>query len=122
MAGPIRVHDQTQLLLGWAHDFNETWRFQLDYQSGSANYFTVGFTCNVTARLQFNPAVYFPNGGAHSTAGYIVFTYTFPVWKPARKPWERNLGWGRRYAALPHANSIEPTGVRVVKPSAIPVQ
>jgi hypothetical protein len=33
MAGPIRVHDQTQLLLGWAHDFNETWRFQLDYQS-----------------------------------------------------------------------------------------
>ena len=82
MAGPIRVHDQTQLLLGWAHDFNETWRFQLDYQSGSAIYYTVGFTCNVTARLQFNPAVYFPNGGAHSTAGYIVFTYTFPVWKP----------------------------------------
>jgi len=82
MAGPIRVHDQTQLLLGWAHDFNETWRFQLDYQSGNANYFTVGFTCNVTARLQFNPAVYLPNGGAHSTAGYIVFTYTFPVWKP----------------------------------------
>jgi len=82
MTGPIRVHDQTQLLLGWAHDFNETWRFQLDYQSGSANYFTVGFTCNVTARLQFNPAVYFPNGSAHSTAGYIVFTYTFPVWKP----------------------------------------
>ena len=33
MAGPIRVRDQTQLLLGWAHDFNETWRFQLDYQS-----------------------------------------------------------------------------------------
>jgi hypothetical protein len=81
MAGPIRVHDQTQVLLGWAHDFNETWRFQLDYQSGSANYFTVGFTCNVTARLQFNPAVYLSNG-SHSAVGYIVFTYTFPVWKP----------------------------------------
>jgi hypothetical protein len=81
MAGPIRVHDQTQLLLGWAHDFNETWRFQLDYQSGSANFFTVGFTCNATARLQFNPAVYFSNS-RHTAVGYIVFTYTFPVWKP----------------------------------------
>ena len=82
MAGPIRVHDQTPLLLGWAHDFNDSWRFQLDYQSGGDNYFTVGFTCNVTPRLQFNPAVYFPNGDSHSVAGYIVFTYTLPVWKP----------------------------------------
>ena len=82
MAGPIRVHDQTQLLLGWAHDFNSTWRFQLDYQSGRDNFFTVGFTCNVTPRLQFNPALYFPNSSSHSTAGYIVLTYTFPVWEP----------------------------------------
>ena len=81
MAGPIRVHDQTQLLLGWAHDFNETWRFQLDYQSGNANYFTVGFTCNVTTRLQFNPAIYFSNG-SHAVLGYIVFTYTLPVCTP----------------------------------------
>jgi len=81
MAGPIRVHNQTQLLLGWAHDFNETWRFQLDYQSGAANYFTVGFTCNVTSRLQFNPALYFSNG-SHAALGYIVFTYTLPVWQP----------------------------------------
>jgi hypothetical protein len=82
MVGQIRVHDQTQVLLGWAHDFNDTWRFQLDYQSGSDNYFTVGFTCNVTPQLQFNPAVYFANSGSHSALGYIVFTYTFPVWKP----------------------------------------
>jgi hypothetical protein len=81
MAGPIRVQDRTQLLLGWAHDFNPTWRFQLDYQSGSSNFFTVGFTCNVTDRLQFNPAVYFSNG-SHAAKGYIVFTYTLPVWKP----------------------------------------
>ena len=81
MAGPIRVQNQTQLLLGWAHDFNEMWRFQLDYQSGTSNFFTVGFTCNVTDRLQFNPAVYFANG-SHAAEGYIVFTYTLPVWKP----------------------------------------
>ena len=82
MAGPIRVHDQTQMLLGWAHDFNDTWRFQLDYQSGGDNYFTVGFTCNVTPRLQFNPAVYFSNGGSHPALGYIVVTYTLPIWRP----------------------------------------
>jgi hypothetical protein len=82
MAGPIRVHDKTQLLLGWAHDFNETWRFQLDYQSGGDNYFTVGFTCNVTPQLQFNPAIYFPNDSSNSVAGYLVVTYTLPLWKP----------------------------------------
>lgn len=82
MAGPIRVHDKTQALLGWAHDFNDTWRFQLDYQSGRDNYFTVGFTCNVTPRLQFNPALYFSNEHSHSAVGYIVFTYTLPLWKP----------------------------------------
>jgi hypothetical protein len=82
MAGPIRVRDHTQMLLGWAHDFNDTWRFQLDYQSGGENYFTVGFTCNVTSRLQFNPAVYVSNSASRSAVGYIVLTYTLPVWKP----------------------------------------
>ena len=82
MAGPIRVNDQTQLLLGWAHDFNETWRFQVDYQSGASNFVTVGFTCNITSRLQFNPALYLSNGGSHSLAGYIVFSYTMPAWNP----------------------------------------
>ncbi len=82
MAGPIRAGDQTQLLLGWAHDFNDTWRFQLDYQSGRDNYSTVGFTWNITPRLQFNPAIYFSNSGSHGAVGYAVFTYTLPVWKP----------------------------------------
>jgi hypothetical protein len=81
MAGVIRVRDHDEALLGWAHDFNPTWRFQLDYQSGSENYFTVGFTCNVTDSFQFNPAVFFANDRSHSAVGYIVFTYTFKLWK-----------------------------------------
>jgi hypothetical protein len=81
MAGAIRVRDHNEALLGWAHDFNPTWRFQLDYQSGSENFFTVGFTCNVTDAFQFNPAVYFANDRTHSAVGYIVFSYTFKVWK-----------------------------------------
>jgi hypothetical protein len=41
----------------------------------------VGFTCNVTTQLQLNPAVYFSNG-SHTVLGYIVVTYTLPLWKP----------------------------------------
>jgi hypothetical protein len=79
MAGPIRVADRTEALLGWAHDFNERWRVQADYQSGPGNYVTFGFTCNVTSRFQFNPALYIANDGSHTRVGYIVFTYTLPV-------------------------------------------
>jgi len=80
MAGVVRVSDRNEALLGWAHDFNSMWRFQLDYQSGRENYFTVGFTCNVTDAFQFNPALYIANDSSHSAVGYIVFTYTFRVW------------------------------------------
>jgi hypothetical protein len=80
MAGAIRVRERNEALLGWAHDFNPTWRFQLDYQSGSENYFTAGFTCNVTESFQFNPALFIANDSSHSTVGYIVFTYTGKLW------------------------------------------
>jgi hypothetical protein len=82
MAGPIRVQSQTEALLGWAHDFNSTWRFQLDYQSGTDNFFTVGVTWNATSRLQFNPALYLSNSHPRRQVGYLVVTYTLPLWKP----------------------------------------
>jgi hypothetical protein len=80
MAGVVRVRQHDEALLGWAHDFNPTWRFQLDYQSGRENYFTAGFTCNVTDKFQFNPALYVANDRSHSVVGYIVFTYTVRLW------------------------------------------
>jgi hypothetical protein len=80
MAGVVRVSDRNEALLGWAHDFNAMWRFQLDYQSGRENYFTVGFTCNVSEAFQFNPALYIANDNSHSAVGYIVFTYTLRLW------------------------------------------
>jgi hypothetical protein len=82
VAGPIRVGNRTEALLGWAHDFSDTWRFQLDYQGGADNFLTVGFTCNVTSRLQFNPALYLSNDHPHRRLGYVVFSYTLPLWKP----------------------------------------
>jgi hypothetical protein len=80
MAGALRIGDRNESILGWAHDFNATWRFQLDYQSGHENYFTAGFTCNVSEAFQFNPALYIANDRSHSAVGYIVFTYTVRVW------------------------------------------
>jgi len=82
MAGVVRVKDHNEALLGWAHDFNPTWRFQLDYQSGSDNYFTAGFTWNITDAFQANPALYMANDHSHSVVGYVVFTYTVRVWQP----------------------------------------
>ncbi len=80
MAGAVRVGNRDEALLGWAYDFNPTWRLQFDYQGGKENFVTAGFTWNVTHALQVNPAVYIANHGSHGASGYIVFTYTLPLW------------------------------------------
>lgn len=80
MGGPIHANGKNELLLGWAHDFNPMWRVQLDYQSGSENFVTAGFTCNLTPAFQFNPAVYLSNDSSRQVYGYIVLTYSFELW------------------------------------------
>jgi hypothetical protein len=82
IAGAIIVDHHLQALLGYAYDFNDVWRAQVDYQSGSDNFFTFGITCTPSQSFQFNPAVYFSNTGNHRAYGYIVMTYTLPVWHP----------------------------------------
>lgn len=81
MAGAVRVGDRNEALLGFAYDFNPIWRFQIDYQSGRENFFTVGFTWNLTTALQVNPAIYFANDSARGASGYFVFTYTIQAWR-----------------------------------------
>lgn len=61
------------------HRDNERWRLHFDWQSGSENSSTIGFTCNVTPDFQFNPALSVSNGSNHDLRGY-VFTYTFHLW------------------------------------------
>jgi len=84
--GAIHAGYKNEAILGYAYDFNERWRVQVDWQSGSENSSTIGFTCNVTRDFQFNPALYVNNGPKHDLFGYIVFTYTFHLWgnKPER--------------------------------------
>jgi hypothetical protein len=79
-AGFIHAGYKNEAILGYAYDFNERWRLQVDWQSGSENSSTIGFTCNVTPDFQFNPALYVNNGPGHDLMGYIVFTYTFHLW------------------------------------------
>ena len=80
IAGAIHAGYKNEAILGYAYDFNETWRLQFDFQSGSENSSTIGFTCNVTRDFQFNPAIYFSNDDLSRVMGYIVFTYTFHLW------------------------------------------
>ena len=80
IAGLIHVDFRNEAILGYAYDFNKTWRVQLDWQSGSGNSSTFGFTCNLTRDLQINPALYVTNDRPHEVLGYVVLTYTFHLW------------------------------------------
>ena len=84
-AGAIHAGYKNEAILGYAYDFNERWRVQVDWQSGSENSSTIGFTCNVTPDFQFNPALYVSNDSKHDLFGYIVFTYTFHLWGGKRE-------------------------------------
>ena len=83
--GAIHADFRNEVILGYAYDFNKTWRAQVDFQSGSGNASTIGFTCNLTRDFQFNPAIYVTNDRPHEVLGYIVFTYTFHLWGDKRE-------------------------------------
>src|SRR5437773_5800948 len=80
IVGATHVDYRNEAILGYAYDFNETWRVQVDFQSGSGNSSTIGFTWNITRDFQVNPAIYVTNDSPHDVLGYVVFTYTFRVW------------------------------------------
>src|SRR5213080_852259 len=80
IAGMTHVDFRNEAILGYAYDFNETWRVQVDFQSGSGNSSTIGFTWNITRDFQVNPAIYVTNESPHEVLGYVVFTYTFHLW------------------------------------------
>ncbi|HSP45690.1 MAG TPA: hypothetical protein VLO30_06830 [Chthoniobacterales bacterium] len=80
IVGAIHVGYRNEAILGYAYDFNKKWRAQVDFQSGSGNSSTVGFTWNITDDFQVNPALYVTNDKPHDILGYVVFTYTFHLW------------------------------------------
>ena len=89
IAGVARVDFRHEAILGYAYDFNKTWRAQVDFQSGSGNSSTIGFTWNITSDFQVNPAIYVTNDSPHHILGYVVFTYTFHLWSEKKKEIDR---------------------------------
>ncbi|HAF04047.1 MAG TPA: hypothetical protein DCG89_09650 [Spartobacteria bacterium] len=85
IVGTTHVDFRNEAIVGYAYDFNETWRAQVDFQSGSGNSSTIGFTCNLTKDFQVNPAIYVTNDSPHHVLGYVVFTYTFHLWGEKEK-------------------------------------
>jgi len=80
IADAIHAGYKNEAILGYAYDFNKTWRVQVDFQSAAENSSTIGFTCNITRDFQMNPALYINNAPGHDLFGYVVFTYTFHLW------------------------------------------
>jgi|ERR1043166_6607114 hypothetical protein len=85
IAGATHVDFRNEAIVGYAYDFNKTWRAQVDFQSGSGNSSTIGVTCNLTKDFQVNPAIYVTNDSPHHVLGYVVFTYTFRLWGEKEK-------------------------------------
>jgi hypothetical protein len=85
MLGGVWVDSHAELILGWGYDFDPHWRAQVDFQSGRENFSTLGFTYTLNDSFQFNPALYMTNTRERDLAGYIVFTYTIPVWHSSKR-------------------------------------
>jgi len=75
--GAIHAGYKNEAILGYAYDFNERWRVQVDWQSGSENSSTIGLPAMLHLTSSSIPALYVSNRSDHDLMGYIVFTYTF---------------------------------------------
>jgi len=80
VAGATHADFRNEALLGYAYDFNETWRLQVDWQSGSGNSSTIGIVWNVTRDFQASSAIFVTNNSPYEVLWYISFTYTFHLW------------------------------------------
>ena len=101
--GAIHAGYKNEAILGYAYDFNERWRVQVDWQSGSENH-----------RRSVSPAT---SHGISSSIprfisvidrirlmGYIVFTYTFHLWatkKTSRRRDVKRPGQSKRWPEKP---------------------
>jgi hypothetical protein len=80
VAGVTHSDFRNEALLGYAYDFNQTWRLQVDWQSGSGNSSTIGIVWSVSSDFQASSAIFVTNNSPHEVFGYVSFTYTFHVW------------------------------------------
>lgn len=81
VVGAIYANSESELLLGYRHQFSDRIQLSADFQSGSANSKTLGIVYNFTPDLSINPAIYWTNSHPHHLFGYVVLTWNLTVWK-----------------------------------------
>lgn len=79
--GGIDANQSTEVLLGYRRQIVEPLSLSADFQSGTGNSTTVGFTYNLTSTISVNPALYYTNSRPHHLLGYVVFTWNLTAWK-----------------------------------------
>ena len=82
IVGAIYSNHKGEVPLGYHYTFNDRLSLSIDYQTGSENYSTIGFTFLPIPSLQINPAIYIPNTRPRVLRAYIVFTWTTQMWSP----------------------------------------
>ena len=82
IAGATHVDYRHESLLAYAYNFNNSCQVEIDWQSGSGNSSTIGFTWNITPKLQITPAIFVTNDSPHEVLGFLTLSYTFDFWKP----------------------------------------
>lgn len=85
IAGAAHAGYRHEALLAYAYNFNDSLQVQVDWQSGSGNSSTIGFTWNVTPKLQITPAIFVTNDSPHEVQGFLTLSYTFDFWTPKKQ-------------------------------------
>jgi len=60
------------------YDFNDTWRVQVDFQSGSDHSSTIGFVWSINDDIQVNLAIYVTNDSSHEVVVTCLSLTHFP--------------------------------------------
>jgi len=84
IAGAAHAGYRHEALLAYAYNFNDSWQVQIDWQSGSGNSSSIGFTWNITPKLQLTPAIFVTNDSPHEVLGFLTLSYTFDFWTPKK--------------------------------------
>lgn len=82
VAGLLRTRSHTQPLAGIGYQLTPRLLLAVDYQQGSGNFATTGFTYAITRQLSVNPALYVTNATPRRAYPYVVLTWNIQAWKP----------------------------------------
>ncbi len=85
VSGNIQNQHQYQGIVGLGYRVSPRTLLQFDYQSGSGNSTTAGFSYNVTPQLQLNPALYVSNAALHPVWGYLSLTLNVDAFSPRQQ-------------------------------------